>query len=47
MAGIKFVCVEDYENHAAKVLPAYALEYYKSGADEEQSLRDNRDAFKR
>ncbi len=47
MAGVKFVSVEDYENHAYKVLPTYALEYYKSGADEEQSLRDNRDAFKR
>lgn len=46
MAG-KFVCVEDYEIHAANVLPSYALEYYKSGADEEQTLRDNREAFRR
>ncbi|XP_046636059.1 hydroxyacid oxidase 1-like [Daphnia pulicaria] len=46
MAG-KFVCVEDYENHAKKVLPSYALEYYRSGADEEQTLRENRESFKR
>ncbi|KAI9565496.1 hypothetical protein GHT06_009288 [Daphnia sinensis] len=45
--ALKFVCVEDYEKHAAKVLPSYALEYYKSGADEEQTLRENRDSFKR
>lgn len=43
----KFVCVEDYEKHAAKVLKNYALAYYKDGADQEQTLHDNRDAFKR
>ena len=46
MAG-KFVCVEDYENHAKKVLPSYALEYYRSGADDEQTLLENRESFKR
>jgi (S)-2-hydroxy-acid oxidase len=43
----KFVCVEDYEKHASQVLKNYALAYYKDGADQEQSLQDNREAFKR
>ena len=46
MAG-KFVCVEDYEKHAISVLPAAAFNYYKSGADHEQTLEDNKKAFKR
>ena len=43
----RFVCVDDYEIHAAQVLPANALDYYKSGADQEQTLKDNQEAFKR
>ena len=46
MAG-KFVCVEDYEKHAINVLPAAAYDYYRSGADQEQTLKDNKNAFKR
>ena len=47
MSDEKLVCIEDYEIYAAKVLSSNALEYYKSGADEEQTLRENRDSFKR
>ena len=43
----KCVCVEDYEKHASQVLKNYALSYYKDGADQEQTLQDNREAFKR
>jgi len=43
----RFVCIEDYEKHAAQVLPSSTLEYYKGGADQEQTLQDNHDAFKR
>ena len=47
MAAGSIVCIDDFEAHAAKVLPALTFEYFKGGADEEQSLKDNRDAFKR
>ena len=43
----KFVCIEDYESHAAQVLPSSTLEYYRGGADQEQTLQDNHEAFKR
>ena len=41
------VCLEDFERHAAKVLNANALDYYRSGAHEENSLRESRRAFAR
>ena len=47
MENRAMVSVADYEQHAYNVLPSFALEYYKSGADQEQTLRDNREAFKR
>lgn len=37
----------DFETHARKVLDKNALDYYSSGADQEQTLRDNVEAFKR
>ncbi len=43
----KLVCVDDYEKHASQVLPVQAWDYYRGGADLEQTLKDNRDAFKR
>jgi len=43
----KMVCVRDYEEEALKILPRNALDYYKSGADEEITLRLNQDAFSR
>ncbi|KAK4879617.1 hypothetical protein RN001_007763 [Aquatica leii] len=39
------VCVQDLENHAYKVLPKNILDYYKSGALSEQTLKLNRSAF--
>lgn len=43
----KFICVDDYEEEAFKRLPKEALDYYRSGADEQTTLQDNRLAFKR
>ena len=37
----------DFEAHAGAVLDRNARDYYFSGADQEQSLRDNEEAFKR
>lgn len=45
--AMKLICVDDYEKEAFKKLPKDALDYYRSGADEEQTLQANRDAFKR
>lgn len=41
------VCVEDFERYAYQHLPRNALDYYRSGANDEQSLKDNRLAFSR
>lgn len=41
------VCIDDYEKYAYRALPPSALEYYKAGADQEETLRDNREAFRR
>ncbi|XP_055939010.1 2-Hydroxyacid oxidase 1-like [Argiope bruennichi] len=43
----EFICVEDFEKHALATLPKYAADYYRSGADEEQTLKENREGFKR
>jgi len=43
----KLVCVEDYEKLAHEKLDRNTLDYYKSGADAEETLRDNKNAFKR
>lgn len=44
---MQFVCVDDYEKEAFNRLPKEALDYYRSGADEEITLRANRTAFGR
>jgi len=41
------VCVDDFERYACKILPKHALDYYRSGADEEITLTDNILAFRR
>ncbi|XP_046392277.1 hydroxyacid oxidase 1 [Ischnura elegans] len=41
------VNVEDVERIAAARLPRAALDYYRSGAGEEYTLRNNREAFRR
>lgn len=43
----QLVCILDYEKHAKQLLPPSAHEYYRGGADEEQTLTDNRQAFKK
>lgn len=41
------ICVDDYEKEAHKRLPRDALDYYRSGADEELTLEANKDSFKK
>ena len=41
------VTVDDYEAVARERLTPMAYDYYRSGADEEHTLRRNRDAFER
>lgn len=41
------VCLQDFEDFAITYLPKNALDYYRSGANDEQTLDDNREAFKR
>nr|XP_039264973.1 hydroxyacid oxidase 1-like [Styela clava] len=42
----KCICVKDFEILAAKRLDKNALDYYKSGATDEQTLKENCTAFK-
>lgn len=44
---MQFICVDDYEQEAFKRLPKEALDYYRSGADQEITLKANVEAFKR
>ena len=41
------VCLADFEAFARQHLPKYAYEFYSAGANEQQTLRENVDAFKR
>ena len=41
------VCLDDFEKHAVKVMARGPLGYYQSGADDEVTLKDNQEAFKR
>lgn len=43
----KMTCLADFEAHAYQVLPRNALDYYRSGADHMQTLKDNRRAYQR
>ena len=43
----KLVCLQDFEEFACETLPAAILSFYRGGADQEQTLKDNREAFKR
>ena len=40
-------CLSDFEANAQKVLGRNAWDYYSSGANQEQTLRDNTKAFQR
>jgi hypothetical protein len=41
------VCLDDFERQAIKVLTKNAFDYFRSGADDEVTLKDNENAFKR
>lgn len=41
----ELVCVKDFEKYAESVLSKNALDYYRSGAGQETTLKNNRDAF--
>ena len=47
MAYNKIVCIDDLEKHAARVLPKIAWDYYRSGANAEVTLAENKEAFLR
>lgn len=40
-------CVSDFEEEAKKVLPKAVYDYYRSGADDQNTLKDNVAAFDR
>ena len=43
----RLLTVDDFEAAAATVLPRMAYDYYRSGADDQRTLRENRRAFRR
>ena len=47
MAYEQIVCINDLEKHAVRVLPKMVWDYYRSGANDEVTLADNKDAFLR
>lgn len=44
---VSMISLEDFEKFAFKTLPLNALDYYRSGANEQVTLKDNIEAFKR
>ena len=46
-AGGEMLCLADLEAHAKKVLDRNAWGHYSGGANHEQTLRDNTEAFAR
>ena len=40
-------CLADFEAHARQALDWNAWEFYSSGANHQQTLRDNEEAFSR
>uniref|UniRef100_A0A8C4QXU3 (S)-2-hydroxy-acid oxidase n=1 Tax=Eptatretus burgeri TaxID=7764 RepID=A0A8C4QXU3_EPTBU len=47
MASQVLTCLEDFEKRAKEILPKTVFDYYRSGADGEQTLRDNLAAYSR
>jgi isopentenyl diphosphate isomerase/L-lactate dehydrogenase-like FMN-dependent dehydrogenase len=41
------ICLRDFEVNAKVVLPRAVWDYYASGANDEETMRDNETAFKR
>lgn len=42
-----FQCLDEFEDNAVKLLPDNVADYYRSGADEQYTLSENKKAFKR
>ncbi|XP_070566195.1 2-Hydroxyacid oxidase 1-like, partial [Ptychodera flava] len=47
MDNNQLLCLDDFEEQAQKILPISVLSYYSSGADNEETLRENREAYRR
>jgi hypothetical protein len=47
MADEKFTCIKDFEEYATTHLPPDSRIFTNHGADEEVTMRDNVEAFKR
>ena len=47
MAEKTIICIDDYEKWAEENLPKGIWHYYSGGANDETTLRDNVQAFKR
>ncbi|XP_070566020.1 uncharacterized protein [Ptychodera flava] len=47
MDASQLLCLDDFEEQAQKLLPISAWAYYSSGADNEETLRENREAYRR
>lgn len=45
--SVPLVSIDDFEQHAGKVLPKTALDYYKSGAGRQETLLENKRAFQK
>ena len=41
------VCLKDFESYAREYLPFYAFEFFAGGANEETTIRENLEVFKR
>ena len=41
------VCLKDFESYAREYLPYYAFEFFAGGVNEETTIRENLEAFKR
>ena len=47
MASFHPVCVADFEKFAHEALPRNAVDYYRSGANNQETLQENVKAFTR
>lgn len=44
--GENFCCLDEYEAYALSILPRNSADYYRSGAENENTLKNNKSAFK-
>ena len=45
--SVVMVCLDDFERMASRKLSKAAYDYFRSGADDEVTLKNNVEAFKR